>query len=83
MQAGYPSAIIRKEDRSTYIISLEKGQTAGTLDDYYSVIYEAVNRSLDIYLETTEPERTSQEILNTEQRFYTTDEVAKLLQVRS
>ena len=81
MQAGYPSAIIRKEDRSAYINSLEKGQTGGSLNDYYSIIYEAVDRSLDIYLETAEPERRSQEMLNTEQRFYTTDEVAKLLQV--
>ncbi len=81
MQAGYPSAIIRKEDRSAYINSLEKGQTGGTLDDYYSVIFEAVDRSLDIYLETVEPERTPQPKLNTELRFYTTDEVAKLLQV--
>src|SRR3989344_5908078 len=81
MQVGYPSAIIRKEDRSAYINSLEKGQTGGTLDDYYSVIYEAVDRSLDIYLETVKPERIPEPKLNTEQRFHTTDEVAKLLQV--
>ena len=81
MQAGYPSAVIRKEDRSAYINALEKGQTGGTLDDYYSVIYEAVDRSLDIYLETVEPERMPPTVLNTEQRFYTTDEVSKLLQV--
>lgn len=80
MQAGYPSAIIRKEDRSAYINSLEKGQTGGTLDDYYSVIYEAVNLSLDIYLETVEPERTTP-ASKADQRFYTTEEVAKLLQV--
>ncbi len=81
MQAGYPSAIIRKEDRSVYINSLEKGQTGGSLDDYYSVIFEAVDRSLDIYLETVEPERLPQTIPDTDQRFYTTEEVAKLLQV--
>ena len=81
MQAGYPSAIIRKEDRSAYINSLEKGQTGGTLDDYCSVIYEAVDRSLDIYLETVEPEKTTSPTPQTDQRFYTTEEVAKLLQV--
>lgn len=80
MQAGYPSAIIRKEDRSAYINSLEKGQTGGTLDDYYLTIYDAVDRSLDIYLETVEPERITP-TPQTDQRFYTTDEVAKLLQV--
>jgi len=80
MQVGYPSAIIRKEDRSAYINSLEKGQTGGTLDDYYLTIYDAVDRSLDIYLETVEPERITP-TPQADQRFYTTDEVAKLLQV--
>ena len=81
MQAGYPSAIIRKEDRSEYINSLEKGQTGGSLDDYYAVIFKAVDRSLDIYLKTVEPERISQTVPPTDQRFYTTEEVEKLLQV--
>ena len=71
MQEGYPPAIIRKEDRLAYINSLEKAQKGHGLDDFYNLIYEAVDRSLDIYLEAIEPE----------QRFYTTEEVAKLLQV--
>ncbi len=75
MQTGYPPAIVRKEDRSVYINSLEKGQTKNDLTDYYTVMLEAVERSLDIYLEDVEPEP------NPQQRFYTTDEVAKLLQV--
>src|SRR3989338_2550514 len=49
MQAGYPSAIIRKEDRSAYMHSLEKGQTRDDLTDYYNLMFEAVDRSLDIY----------------------------------
>jgi len=81
MSSGYPAAIIRKEDRSAYINSLEKGQTGGSLDDYYAVIFKAVDRSLDIYLETVEPERIPQAEPPTNQRFYTTEEVAKLLQV--
>ncbi len=81
MQAGYPPAIIRKEDRNAYINSLEKAQTKGEMTDYYNLIFDAVDRSLDIYLESVEPERI--EIMETtkEHRFYTTDEVAKLLQV--
>jgi Fic family protein len=51
MQAGYPPAVIRKEDRKLYITSIEKAQLGGSLADYYSLIYEAVNRSLDIYLD--------------------------------
>jgi len=81
MQAGFPSAIIRKEDRSIYINSLEKGQTKNDMNDYYIVMLEAVDRSLDIYLEAVDPERTRVSEPNLQQRFYTTDEVAKLLQV--
>ena len=75
MQAGYPPAIVRKEDRNAYITSLEKGQTKDDPTDYYDLMLEAVDRSLDIYLEAVEPAL--------EQRFYTTDEVAKLLQVNT
>jgi len=81
MQEGYPPAIIRKEDRLEYINSLEKAQIVGSLDDFYNLIYEAVDRSLDIYLEALEPERVSIEQLTKDQRFYTTEEVAKLLRV--
>jgi Fic family protein len=52
MQAGYPPAIIRKEDRRRYINSIEKAQLGGSLSDYYQLMYKAVNRSLDIYLST-------------------------------
>lgn len=81
MQVGYPPAIIRKEDRSVYINSLEKGQIKNELDDYYNLMYEAIDRSLDLYLETVEPERAVSQKSFSEQRFYTTEDVAKLLQV--
>lgn len=51
MQAGYPPAIIRKEERKQYIASIEKAQLGGSLADYYALLYDAVDRSLDIYLE--------------------------------
>ncbi len=81
LQAGFPPGIIRKEDRSLYINSLEKGQTKNDLSDYYSIMIEAVDRSLDIYLEAVQPEREDMQELNPQQRFYTTEEVAKLLQI--
>lgn len=81
MQQGYPPAIIRKEDRLTYINSLEKAQKEGGLDDFYNLIYESVDRSLDIYLEAIEPERVSVVEPSQKQRFYNTAEVAQLLQV--
>lgn len=52
MQAGYPPAVIRKEERQQYIACIEKAQLSGSMADYYTFMYEAVNRSLDIYLET-------------------------------
>ena len=81
MKHGYPPAIIRKEDRSAYINSLEKGQLGGSLDNYYRIIFEAVDRSLDIYLETIEPTKIAQTTPPIDQYFYTTQEVAQLLQV--
>lgn len=49
-QSGYPPAIIRKEDRLKYIEALEQAQTGGSTDAFYALVYEAVDRSLDIYL---------------------------------
>jgi len=81
MQEGYPPAIIRKEDRLEYIDSLENAQKGDSLEDFYNLIYEAIDRSLDIYLEALEPERASAREPAIEQRFYTTEEVARLLRV--
>jgi Fic family protein len=50
LQEGYHPAIIRKEDRLTYIDSIEKAALQDDFDDYYRVIFEAVDCSLDIYL---------------------------------
>ena len=54
MQSGYPPAIIRKEDRKRYIDSIEAGQLGKSLDDYYTLIFESIDRSLDIYLDAIE-----------------------------
>ncbi|MEK7514094.1 MAG: Fic family protein [Patescibacteria group bacterium] len=50
LKAGYPAAIIKKEERLKYLNSLETAQLGGSLDDYYDLIYAAVDQSLDIYL---------------------------------
>jgi Fic family protein len=47
---GYPMAIIRKRDRLAYINSLEKAQLGGSLDDYFKLIINAVDRSLNVYI---------------------------------
>lgn len=65
MQNGYPPALIRKEDRGRYISSIEKAQLGGSLDPYYEIIFEAVDRSLDIYLETVESKKKITEAVAT------------------
>jgi len=60
MQAGYPPAIIRKEDRKQYITSIEKAQLGDSLADYYALMYEAVDRSLNIYLDALEGKEQTQ-----------------------
>ncbi len=54
MQKGYPPAIILKEDRLEYINSIEKAQLQKDFQDYYKIIFTAVERSLDIYLDAIE-----------------------------
>jgi Fic family protein len=69
MMKGFPPAIIRKNDRLTYIKSLEKPQLVNgegqekenAKNDYFKLISSAVDRSLNIYLkaidgESAEPE---------------------------
>ncbi len=50
LQQGYPPALIQKRDRLKYISSLEQAQLGGSKDDFYKIIMNAVNTSLDIYL---------------------------------
>jgi Fic family protein len=51
---GYPMAIIRNEDRTGYLEAVNLGQTKGNLEMYYSIIYDAEERSLEAYLNATE-----------------------------
>jgi len=51
LQHGYPPAVIRVQDRVAYIQAIEKAQNEGLLDDFYEVIVDAVDKSLDTYLE--------------------------------
>ena len=54
LMMGYPAAIISKNDRLSYINSLEKAQLGGAKDDYKKIIMKAVNRSLDLYLKSAQ-----------------------------
>jgi Fic family protein len=47
---GYPLAVIKNEDRSRYLTSLEKAQTTNNMDDFYQIVNFAVEKSLDAYI---------------------------------
>nr|WP_181186460.1 hypothetical protein [Orenia metallireducens] len=51
MKAGYPSVIIRNEDRARDYSSLDKACTTGDYDDFISLVVESLNKSLDMYLD--------------------------------
>lgn len=51
VQTGYPITSIGKEERSAYISALRKGQEKGDLTDFYTLIFSAVEKSLDMYLQ--------------------------------
>jgi len=81
MQAGFPPAIIKKEERNRYLTVLESAQTRGNQDAYYELMYDAINRSLDLYLEDIQPTEEKSIEKPTEQNFHTTAQIASLLQV--
>jgi len=56
LMEGYPTAIIRKNDRLSYIASLEKAQLGGSKDDYLKLIAKAISRSFSIYLKAARNE---------------------------
>jgi Fic family protein len=49
LRAGYPPAIVRREDRLTYYAALDDAR-AGNTAPFVALMAEAVERSLDIYL---------------------------------
>jgi len=51
LQNNFPLTFIQKEERKRYLTALEKAQTGGTKDDYLELMYLAVERSLDLYLQ--------------------------------
>ena len=52
MTNGYPPAIIKPEERITYINNLETAQLGGPKEPFHTLIQNSVMRSLDIYLES-------------------------------
>jgi Fic family protein len=72
LQQKLPMVFIKTEERKEYLSALEKAQLGGSADDYYALMYKAVERSLDIYLEGQRSE------ISTEAVLYKSGEIAKL-----
>lgn len=47
---GYPMVVIKTEERMTYLESIYTAQTKNDFAQFYAVIEQAVNRSLDVYI---------------------------------
>lgn len=54
LQCGYPLAIIKKEKRAEYIAAIEHARQKEDMTEFYKVIIEAVEYTLDNYLEAIE-----------------------------
>lgn len=55
LQDGWPPAVIRKEDRLTYLRLLENIQTKGATESFHIFILRAIERSLDSHLQPDSP----------------------------
>lgn len=78
MQQGYPPALIRKEDRRIYLDSIGKAQLQGDYNDYYQLIYKAVDRSFNIYFEALNPQSDrGQKLLSGQKQLLKIGELAK------
>jgi len=51
LQNNFPLTFIQKEERKRYLAALEKAQIGGSKNDYIELMYQAVERSLDLYLD--------------------------------
>lgn len=69
---GYPPAIIRLQDRLSYIKALEIAQLGGSKSNFLDLIIDAVDMSLDIYLNALNPK---------EEKVLSNKQVKKLLKI--
>jgi Fic family protein len=53
---GYPMAIIKTEERTTYLDAINKAQKGKDFTELYAIMEHAVDRSLDVYLNAVKGE---------------------------
>lgn len=63
MRVGYPITVIGNDRREEYIDALEKAHLIDDMTDFYMLIAQAVDNSLDIYLGTKKPKGVKEERL--------------------
>lgn len=51
MKSGYPPIVIKKEDRFKYYTALDKAHTSKDNKDFIKIVVEALNGTLDLYLQ--------------------------------
>ena len=51
LQEGYPLVIVEKEQRMEYINAIEKALRDNNPGDFYRLMFQAIEKSLDVYLE--------------------------------
>ncbi len=59
LMAGYPVAIFQKRDHSKYKAIVQEAQKTGQLGEYNQVLFNAMDSSLNVYLEALEGEKTA------------------------
>jgi Fic family protein len=55
MQSGYPLIFITKKDSEAYLKAVEHVESGGDTREFVEILYDAVDRSLDICLEMLQP----------------------------
>jgi len=54
---GYPMAVIRNEDRAEYLATFDEARSKKNMQPFYSIVGNAVERSLDIYIKAGKGEQ--------------------------
>ncbi|MCJ7804504.1 Fic family protein [Patescibacteria group bacterium] len=63
MIGSYPMAIIRNEERISYLEAVNLGQTQDNLQPLYSLVEKSVERSLNVYLKMAQGKKPSLSLL--------------------
>ena len=75
---GYPPAIIKQEEKSRYLETLNLAQTKSNLEPFSLLVQEAVERSLDAYLNAAQEKPILATFIKTQGKLLKIGELAQL-----